>query len=205
MDTPWPRTIHGQTHGLNADTARTRSRTDRVQVRDYSMSTPGLSRDQCADTKPYGIVGVGRLLCSKDGFRGSCHSLASSNRVALGTREFLPTSWPAIGQPFRRRCLLSGYRYRGWIPEPKSGCLFLGGKLARGLNHRAQWPAITRHRMVTRLEDSPQLLPHGSGDRCILVHGENSPCRRIVSVYVIHKIAARSRQCPRRGHRKDAV
>lgn len=205
VDSPRPRTIRGQTHGQNAAVARTRSRTDRVQVRGYSMSTPRLSRDCFADTKPYGIVGVGRLLCSKDGFRGSCHSLSSSNRGVLGTREFLPMSWSAIGQPFRRRCLPSGDGNRGRIPEPKSCCLFLGGKLARRFNHRAQWPAITCHRVVTRLEDSPQLLPHGSGDRCILVHGETSPCRRIASVYVIHKIPARSGQCPRRGHRKDAV
>ena len=92
VDSPRTRTIHGQTHGQNAARSRTRSRTERVQVRGYSASTPGLSRDPCADAKPYGIVGVGRLLCSKDGFRRSCHSLPSSNRVALGTREFLPIS-----------------------------------------------------------------------------------------------------------------
>lgn len=62
VDSSRPRTIRGQTYGQNAATARTGSRTYRVQVRGYSASTPRLSRDPCADTKPYGIVGVGRLL-----------------------------------------------------------------------------------------------------------------------------------------------
>ena len=138
VDSPRPRTIRGQTHGLNAARSRTRSRTDRVQVPGNSASTSRLFRDPIADSKPYGIVGVGRALCSKDRFPGSCQSLPVPSSPAIRCRGSSATTRSQRGQPVRLCRLFRSDRNCMRASETQSIRCFLSQSLARRFNDGAR-------------------------------------------------------------------